>query len=571
MPENISSLKIVNKQKETDNAYIFTLDISADLKHKFKYISGQYITIHITDKNNVKHNRHYSICGPIDSPNISFCVKPVKNGLISNLLCDEYNVGDTLQIGTPAGEFILDNSIIKNYGNLVFITGGSGITPIKSMINQALVSNFKGKMFLIYANRNIHNIIFNKYFKNIHNDKLVFICSVDTPSEGWAGEVGQLSTSKIEDIFSKYEIPYKNTCFFSSGPPIIIKNTRDHLQKNGVDLSDIKFENFFIDVPSGTISTETHIAKIKTEGKTHTLSIPPNQSILNAALTAGINIEHNCKVGNCLTCVAKLKCGKVYSAIKLNDDSNRIITCQSYPLNDAVEVDFDQGIIQQILYRNRNALIACSLLLSFFMLLFFLNPKNESYLAKGDFNTGHENLNCVDCHKSAPGIIRQQLQKNARSFLSLDHSYAHFGTLEVSNVECLNCHNRPNDIHPTHRFLEPRFASARKEIQPQNCVSCHSEHTGKRVTIGQTDFCINCHQDIKINNDPLDIKHEDLISTNQWNTCLQCHDFHGNHLFEIASKMKDTIPLHRIETYFDGGKDPYGEIKKYISDLSRID
>jgi hypothetical protein len=148
-----------------------------------------------------------------------------------------------------------------------------------------------------------------------------------------------------------------------------------------------------------------------------------------------------------------------------------------------------------------------------------------------------------------------------------DNDYAHFGKMAVDNKECLNCHERSNDVHPTHRFMEPKFSSARDAIKPEKCTSCHNEHQGERITIEQIDFCQHCHLDTEVKNDPLTISHDQLISNEEWNTCLQCHDFHGNHIFELITELKDTIPVKEVREYFEGGKDPYSDVKKFIADM----
>ncbi|MFM1879240.1 MAG: hypothetical protein RLZZ241_2106, partial [Bacteroidota bacterium] len=219
------------------------------------------------------------------------------------------------------------------------------------------------------------------------------------------------------------------------------------------------------------------------------------------------------------------------------------------------------------LLSNRNLAIAAGMVLAFFLFQFFRAPAQEIYLAKGPMNIGHANLKCADCHKEAPGTTRQQLQYNAKVFLTLsDADYVYFGNLPVTTNECLACHNRPNDNHPTHRFMEPRFADARKAIHPESCISCHQEHHGKRITIVPMDYCMNCHRDIEIKNDPLDPSHATLIEQEQWSTCLQCHDFHGNHIFEVPTQFSDTIPIQALLDYADGKEDPYGELKEYIAD-----
>ena len=125
---------IIDKVSETENAFSFTIDIPEENKNQFQFTPGQYLSVCITDEKGNQHRRHYSITSLASENKISFCVKRVPKGIVSNLLCDEYTIGSVLQVGPPTGDFILNEKILSNYKNLVFITGGSGITPIKSMI-----------------------------------------------------------------------------------------------------------------------------------------------------------------------------------------------------------------------------------------------------------------------------------------------------------------------------------------------------------------------------------------------------------------------------------------------------
>jgi cytochrome c553 len=66
-----------------------------------------------------------------------------------------------------------------------------------------------------------------------------------------------------------------------------------------------------------------------------------------------------------------------------------------------------------------------------------------------------------------------------------------------------------------------------------------------------------------LENDPLDVSHAQLIQAQNWKTCLQCHDFHGNHIAKTPTLLKDTIPTAFIKAYLQGSKSPYSENKKY--------
>ena len=189
---------------------------------------------------------------------------------------------------------------------------------------------------------------------------------------------------------------------------------------------------------------------------------------------------------------------------------------------------------------------------------------SEEYVSIGPMNVGHQDISCFTCHADAKGNLLEQIQSNVSHAVGARKHGVDFGTQDVTVKQCLECHDRPNDRHPNHRFSEPRFKDAVKKIDATTCITCHSEHHSERVTVASIDYCMNCHQDLKVENDPLDIDHKTLIAKEEWTTCIQCHDFHGNHRYKTPEKLKDTIPMKTINTYFKGGIDPYGTDKKYI-------
>jgi hypothetical protein len=182
---------------------------------------------------------------------------------------------------------------------------------------------------------------------------------------------------------------------------------------------------------------------------------------------------------------------------------------------------------------------------------------------KGPMNIGHTALTCQSCHKPATGTARQQIQANAKYLLGLRGTPVNFRYQKVTNSICLACHQRPNDRHPVFRFFEPRFAEARKKIQPHFCITCHREHSGRRVTISQTTFCLYCHKETKVKNDPISISHEKLILAENWESCLRCHDFHGNHVMETKIVLEEAPMSEQIRKYFEGSFSPYSSLKYY--------
>jgi len=200
--------------------------------------------------------------------------------------------------------------------------------------------------------------------------------------------------------------------------------------------------------------------------------------------------------------------------------------------------------------------IGLGLCLAIAALCAFLAPGQEHLTAPGRMNSGHEELACTNCHRPAPGSVRQQIQAGTRFLIGLRETPVDFGYREVENDDCYACHERPFDRHPVFRFNEPRFSDARKVIAPQHCASCHREHSGRRVTV-EPGYCQHCHGELEMKDDPLDVPHATLVREGLWHSCLGCHDFHGNHVMDSPTRLADAIPSLRLGRYFQGEASPY--------------
>ena len=213
---------------------------------------------------------------------------------------------------------------------------------------------------------------------------------------------------------------------------------------------------------------------------------------------------------------------------------------------------------------SRRQKVAYSLGLSLNVIVVFilLHPQYSSWHAHGPIQSGHTDIECNACHQKSSGTLRQQLQAKVQFLLGNREENVHVATRPVSNTQCLACHARDNDNHPVHRFNEPRFAKVRTKLMPQTCLGCHMEHTGKRVT-QNIDICQNCHEDLKIKQDPITTSHYQLVKQQKWHTCLGCHDFHGNHIMTLPDTLTRLISKESIEAYFSDGESPYSQQKHH--------
>lgn len=190
--------------------------------------------------------------------------------------------------------------------------------------------------------------------------------------------------------------------------------------------------------------------------------------------------------------------------------------------------------------------------------LLMLLPQAEAARPHGHPNVGHEQLKCVACHTEAPGSTRQTLQAKAKHAVGLRQTGAVAGMQPVTSATCVQCHANPDDRHAPNRFLEPRFEKARAETGAQQCVSCHREHSGVRVTIPAATYCVSCHQDLKVKDDKVSPTHDFLVQNKRWETCMQCHDYHGNHKWNAPLRLQDAPTLEVLDKYLKGGSSPFG-------------
>ncbi len=189
-------------------------------------------------------------------------------------------------------------------------------------------------------------------------------------------------------------------------------------------------------------------------------------------------------------------------------------------------------------------------------------PEYQFMVAHGPIQKGHADVDCSGCHVSAAGSTRQQIQAGVKFAIGLRETGADFGFAQVTSETCIACHERPNDRHPIYRFNEPRFEDAILEIAATSCLGCHTEHVDARASPNIT-FCAHCHEDLALKKDPIDVPHVELVRADEWQSCLGCHDFHGNFGHEPQLLIDEAFAASTIEDYLKSGPSPYGNDKIY--------
>jgi len=350
---NFHTLKIQDLSRPTKESVKLTFEVPDDLKSEFEYTQGQHVTLRkIIGDEDVR--RSYSICScPLDGQ-LSVAIKRVQGGQFSNFAGDDLTIGDELEVMPPTGRF---NTPLHSGNEKLYVAfvGGSGITPVISIIETTLRVESKSQFILFYANQETKSIIFSEELEALKNEYMGrFSLHHILENERQEAEVfnGRIDAEKMAVFTKTYFTPEDVDEIFTCGPEPMMLAVKDALTGLGVNESKIHMELFTS--PVGKLGqseqpkhevTHSEITIIQ-DGKKFGFPYDSDKSILDAAYDKGADLPFACKGGVCSTCAAKLVDGEVdmpvnYALEPDELEKGLILTCQSYPKTDKVAISFD--------------------------------------------------------------------------------------------------------------------------------------------------------------------------------------------------------------------------------------
>jgi ring-1,2-phenylacetyl-CoA epoxidase subunit PaaE len=349
---SLHELIISDIVKETSEAVSVTFGVPIELKSKYIFLPGQYLTLELLI-NNEKIRRDYSISSTPSSGNLTVTIKKVKNGIFSNYANDSLRKGSLINVSLPRGRFVYDS--ISNSPKIIFaFAAGSGITPIISIIKTALENSPKTSCRLIYGNKSPKTTIFLNDLKNLkqvykNRFDLQFVYSQVQDKNSLNGRIDAEKTAHFLQNLSSEQKSLSN--YYLCGPEKMIFNVKNELLKNNIKEEKILFELF-----SSTSSLETKDnlnsnnsfceATIQFEDSTEKIKILKDQTILDAALAKDIEVPYSCKGGVCSSCICRIKKGgaQMRQNSVLTDkevEEGLVLSCQAVPTTANLIVDFD--------------------------------------------------------------------------------------------------------------------------------------------------------------------------------------------------------------------------------------
>lgn len=340
-------LKIVNRTYPTIDSVSLTF-----LKpfSNFFYHAGQHANFTFTI-NGVATSRTYSLSSSPDfDTDLTITVRLVKDGLVSSLLVS--NRIDEIELNDVGGKFFVIPSKNKKR-HLIMLAGGSGITPVISMIRTILKNECESSISLIYSNRSYDSILFrdeisrlSKKYSNSFHVYHVLTQQHDSPPDFPVFFKGRLSKLILKRLLKNIavQIPVESE-YYMCGPFGFIQLGDETLKAMDVSASKIFSEVFYTpELPDTSflyLPGQEVILDMK-DGE-RLLDVKMGQNILEAALSENITLAHSCKQGLCGVCRAvlisgevKLRANHVLSEDEIN--SRQILLCQSFPFTNDVTV-----------------------------------------------------------------------------------------------------------------------------------------------------------------------------------------------------------------------------------------
>ena len=356
MAEHFHALRVADIVPETSEAYSVRFEIPAELRDRFAFRAGQHLTLRATIGGE-EVRRNYSLCTAPGEQDWMVTVKRIGGGLFSNWVGDHLKPGDLLDVMPPHGSFTTDFAA-TNRRHLVGIAGGSGITPVMSLIRTLLRLEPHSRFTLLYGNRDSSSIIFLEALANLkdkHLDRLELFHFLDAEAQDVELFNGMLERARLEEAIPAL-VPDAAQVdgWFICGPGPMMDAAEGALLDRNVPKERIHIERFTVDRPPDAVAREIEQLQTQAAGVTVSVTLDGRTrrvpftagNILDSARDAGLPAPFACKAGVCATCRAKVTTGKVEMAARygLTDEevaAGYVLTCQSVPLGDGVAVDYD--------------------------------------------------------------------------------------------------------------------------------------------------------------------------------------------------------------------------------------
>jgi ring-1,2-phenylacetyl-CoA epoxidase subunit PaaE len=351
------ALRIAEVRRETADAISICFDIPDHLRDAFAFQAGQHLTLKLMlDGEDVRRN--YSVCVAPSENQMRIAIKQMPAGKFSAWANANLREGQTIDVLPPLGNFVLPQT-----GDpapyYIGLAGGSGITPVISILKTVLETKPESRFTLLYGNRDTQSIMFLEELAALKNRYLARL-EVYHFLEFEAEEIelfnGRLDRAKCEEVFSHLVEVKSADAVFICGPGPMMDAAEAALQARGVPHDKIFIERFTTSAPSAEQLARAEALQQKAAGRGLLVTLDGRRlriafdaekgNILETVQAAGLPAPFACKSGVCTTCRAKILSGTVemkqnFGLSEAEIAAGYVLTCQAVPTSDEVTLSYD--------------------------------------------------------------------------------------------------------------------------------------------------------------------------------------------------------------------------------------
>ncbi|MDI3358520.1 ferredoxin--NADP reductase [Pseudomonas sp. UYIF39] len=340
------SLQVCAVIDETFDARSLVLEIPPTLRERFRYKPGQFLSFRVPCAGKLLTRCYSMASSPLSDSLPKVTVKRVKGGRVSNWM-NEVQVGDWLEVLPPAGHFCLDEEQSVDRP-LVLFGGGSGITPVFSILKSVLRSS-RRPIKLIYANRDEASVIFKDELCQLikaHPDQLHVVHVLDSVQ-------GFLTDAQVCHLLRGSA----GGDYFICGPGPFMDTVERTLLGLGEAAERIHVERFASPPDPDELLAEATLARaaalgskcealiVELDGQPHEIACHPGDTLLQSCKAAGLDVPSSCEEGFCGACMCVVQEGEIQLA--RNDvlspkelAEGWTLACQSRPTGGRVRLKF---------------------------------------------------------------------------------------------------------------------------------------------------------------------------------------------------------------------------------------
>ncbi|MFD7027723.1 2Fe-2S iron-sulfur cluster-binding protein [Streptomyces sp. NPDC059917] len=359
-------LTVTEVERLTDDSVALTLRVPPELREEYRHAPGQHLTLRRRPADGSEVRRTYSICSPApaaDGPGPQWLrvgVRLVEGGEFSTFAHKEIAAGDVLEVMVPAGRFVLDPAAAPATAHYAAVVGGSGITPVLSIAATLLAARQDARFCLVRSDRTAASTMFLEDvadLKDRYPDRFQLVTVLSREEQEAGLPSGRLDEERLAALLPALLPVGEVAGWFLCGPYGLVQGAERALGALGVARARIHEEIFHVEDtattaapaatgPSGGPGAAARVTA-RLDGRSGTWPVQEGESLLDAVLRGRADAPYACKGGVCGTCRAFLVTGEVrmernFALEAEETEAGFVLACQSHPVTEEVEIDFDR-------------------------------------------------------------------------------------------------------------------------------------------------------------------------------------------------------------------------------------